>query len=151
MCGGIAVRWRTVSKELTEQFGLVTTKIGTEERVLHFSFRDPLPRLPAYYQGKLGIYLWGNRDDKESHLPKTGWCKVESLEAGKWDRLHPESVEIPAIMGREEGVWFPIEKGMKGILVKDEREVPHVFMLTQTATPEYLLMTKHERMPVFLS
>ena len=151
MCGGIAIQWKTVPQNLREQHGIAPTRIGTEERVIQFHFRDRKPLLPAIRNSELDIYPWGNRDDKTSRLPRTGWCKSESLEQGKWDYLKPESVEIPAIMGLEKGVWFEIDGGLKGILVNDEAETPHVFMLTQPASSEYIELTMHERMPVFLN
>jgi hypothetical protein len=150
MCGGIAIHWKGVSQELADRYGLLPTSVGTEERMIRFQYRDPIPLLPAYEKGELGIYLWGNRNDQESKLPHTGWCKVESLHAGKWNFLHPEPVDIPAAMGLEKGVWFPIDTGMRGILVSDENAEKHVFMLTQPADSAYLALTKHERMPVFL-
>ncbi|MBU2214082.1 hypothetical protein KKC44_02255 [Patescibacteria group bacterium] len=149
MCGGIAVQWKTIPQNLREQYGIAPTKIGTEERVIQFHFRDRKPLLPAFRNSALDLYPWGNRDDKELRLPRTGWCRLESSEQGKWDYLKPEPVEIPAIMGLEKGVWFEIDKGIKGILVNDETEAPHVYMLTQSASPEYIELTKHERMPVF--
>ncbi|MEK7218361.1 MAG: hypothetical protein AAB728_02755, partial [Patescibacteria group bacterium] len=151
MCGGITVHWRSIPQELAQQYGLLPVSVGSEERVLRFHFRDPVPRLPALFRGKLGLYAWGNRDNKESRLPKTGWAKAESVDAGKWNWLHPEPVEIPASRGVEKGVWFPIAEGIRGILVKDEKDLPHVYMLTQAASPKYAAKTKHERMPVFLT
>jgi hypothetical protein len=93
--------------------------------------------------------VWGNRDDRTSRLPRTGWCRLESFEEGKWNHLQPESVDIPALMGVERGVWFSIDGGMKGFLVHDEQNNMHIYMLTQQATPEYEAHTHHARMPVF--
>ncbi len=150
MCGGITVHWQTVPQELAQQYGFLPVSVGSQKHVLRFLYRDPVPRLPAFFHDQLDIYPWGNRDNKQSRLPKTGWAKAESVDQGKWNWLHPEPVEIPASHGVERGVWFPIEKGMRGLLVKDEQDRPHVYMLTQAASPEYAAMTKHERMPVFL-
>ena len=99
---------------------------------------------------RLAIYPWGNRDDAASRLPRTGWCRLESLEAGHWGRLRPEPVDIPASLGLEKGVWFQIAEGIRGILVEDERGLPHVYMLTQPASHYYQVMTRHDRMPVLL-
>ena len=68
-------------------------------------YTDPVVQLPVVHDGQLVIYEWGNRGNKESKLPRTGWCRNESLEAGKWRWLSPEPVEIPADFGLEKGVW----------------------------------------------
>lgn len=150
MCGGLAINKNIVEQKLREKFDVPLTTMEGRSDLVRFQYRDRIPLLPALYHGELDVYFWGNRDDKMSILPRTGWCKVESLHAGRWKRFHPEDVEIPASMGLERGVWFPIEKGMRGILVQDEQKMGHVFMLTQPASMDYLALTKHERMPVFL-
>ena len=82
-----------------------------------------------------------------SSLIRTGWCRTESLEAGKWKWLRPQAVVIPADFGLEKGVWFQVIQGMKGVVVYDELERLHVYMLTQPASHYYEIMTKHDRMP----
>ena len=64
--------------------------------------------------------------------------------------VNPERVIIPANFGLEKGVWFPIEQGIRGIVVRDEQQRPHVYMLTQKASESYLAMTKHDRAPVLV-
>jgi hypothetical protein len=59
-------------------------------------------------------------------------------------------VEIPVSFGLEKGVWFQINQGIQGVLVHDEEEMPHVYMLTQSATHYYKIMTRHGRMPMLL-
>ena len=59
-------------------------------------------------------------------------------------------MDIPAALGLEKGVWFLITEGIRGILVRDERDMPHVYMLTQPASHYYQIMTRHNRMPVLL-
>jgi hypothetical protein len=110
-------------------------------------YTDPVVELPVMHNGQLAIYEWGNRGNKESKLPRTGWCRSESLEAGKWRWLRPELVEIPADFGLEKGVWFQIVEGLRGVVVADEQERPHVYMLTKPASHYYATMTKHDRMP----
>jgi len=117
---------------------------------LRFLYRDPRAELPAWRGNRLAIYAWGNRDNPASRLPRTGWCRLESLEAGRWRHLGPQPVEIPAALGLEKGVWFQITEGIRGILVEDEKGLPHVYMLTQPASHYYQVMTRHDRMPVLL-
>lgn len=59
-------------------------------------------------------------------------------------------MKISALFGLEQGVWFHIKEGMEAILVNDEKGKPHVYMLSQPASHYYQVMTRHERMPVFL-
>lgn len=154
MCAGLAVERRSIPNELIKKYNLeeriVSRKEGAEEEI-HFQFyRAPTAIIPAYYGGLLDIFEWGNRNNKQSKLPKTGWCRKESLEQGKWNYLQPEEVDIPAAFGLEKGVWFQITEGMKGIIVKDEQGKPHIYMLTQPASHYYEVMTRHDREPIFI-
>ena len=153
MCKGISILKARLRQELFEQYELahrVTLRGEGTEPELHFMYTDPVVQLPVVHDGQLVIYEWGNRGNKESKLPRTGWCRNESLTAGKWRWLSPEPVEIPADFGLEKGVWFQINQGMRGIVVRDEIQQPHVYMLTQQASHYYQTMTKHERMPILI-
>lgn len=148
MCKGISILKSRLRQELFEQYELeqrVTQRGGQEE--LHFMFTDPVVQLPVMCDGQMMICEWGNRGNKESRLPRTGWCRTESLETGKWRWLSPEPVEIPAEFGLEKGVWFQIIRGIRGVLVEDEHQEPHVYMVTKAASHYFATMTKHDRMP----
>lgn len=97
---------------------------------------------------KARLVSWGNRD-KNIKLPKTGWAKSESINSGKWDYLKPEEVIIPAIKGYEKGLWFPIGKGIKGIVVDKDGE-QRIYMVTRQSSAEYQALTKHDREPDIL-
>lgn len=152
MCAGLAVERRNIPDHLVQKYQLdkrlVTRGEGPQE--VHFLFRAPTAILPYWNGNQLDICLWGNRDDKTSKLPRTGWCRMESVEDGKWQHLRPETVDIPCSFGLEKGVWFQINEGIKGMLVRDEKGQPHVYMLTQPASHYYNVMTRHDRMPVFI-
>jgi len=153
MCLGISVSWRVLSDELIERHALqaqIFTRGPDADREVHFLYRDPRPRLPVWRDYVLDVMTWGNRDDKRSRLPRTGWCRRESLEAGRWQHLSPQPVLIPANFGLAKGVWFHVAEGMEGILVRDERSRPHVYMLTQPSSRYYEVMTNDPRMPVFV-
>jgi hypothetical protein len=153
MCGGIALNRRDIPEELITKHHLtsrITKRSEESEEEIQFLFRDTTPLLPVWLNTTLSLVLWGNRDKKHSRLPRTGWARKESIEEGKWQYLQPEDIEIPAAFGLEKGVWFQIAEGMKGILVHDEDEHPHVYMLTQPASHYYQTMTRHTRMPVFI-
>ena len=153
MCAGLAVERRAIPNALIERYNLhdriVKRKEGADEEI-HFLFRAKKALLPVWIGNELEILEWGNRDNKLSKLPHTGWARIESIEKGLWQHLRPEEVEIPAAFGLEKGVWFQINEGMKGILVRDEKKLPHVYMLTQQASHYYEVMTRHNREPVFI-
>ncbi|MDB4978429.1 MAG: hypothetical protein JWM56_615 [Candidatus Peribacteria bacterium] len=152
MCAGLALPLekfdeKTIARHRLEERTLVHSD-GTRE--VRFLFRSPKALLPVLTDGSLDIYEWGNRDNKESRLPHTGWCRVESLSSGKWNFLHPEAVVIPAASGVEKGVWFEVPgQGIQAVKVYDEEKQPHVYMLTQPATEKYRTLTRHDREPVF--
>lgn len=149
MCGGIAIARDSIPDAMLDEIrDKITTRDGIEE--IRFQYRDKVPLLPVWKDSEFLIIEWGNRGNKLSRLPQTGWAKTESIEAGKWKYLKPEPVKIPALFGLEQGVWFHIKEGMEGILVNDEKGKPHVYMLSQPASHYYQVMTRHERMPVFL-
>ena len=151
MCTGIALPIDELPEELVRrhQHRLFLREPGTT-RELRFLYRDPRAELPVWYGSRLVVYPWGNRHNKTSALPRTGWCNLESLEDGYWQYLGPEPVEIPAVLGLERSVWFLIGEGIRGILVRDEHRWPHVYMLTQPASHYYQIMTRSPRMPVLL-
>jgi hypothetical protein len=53
-------------------------------------------------------------------------------------------------MGLENGVWFRIREGIRGVLVRDENEVDVVYMVCEPATHYYEVMTRSKRMPVLI-
>jgi hypothetical protein len=83
-------------------------------------------------------------------LPQGGWCENEQLEAGRWQWLQPEQVTIPANFGRQSGRWYLIDSGVRGVLVKDGRGVPHVYVLAEPASHYYHIMARHDRMPLLV-
>ena len=101
-----------------------------ERRFLH---RDAERVLPLGYEGRLRLARWG------------GW-----VEEGKWAAREPEPVEIPATMGLEGGVWFKIQQGIRGVLVKDDGGNAAVYVVCEPASHYYEVMTRSKRMPVLI-
>jgi hypothetical protein len=152
MCRALSILKNLIRQELFEQYQLarlVHQRGEVEEIWFDYADRSQRIVIPAMVDGELGIYDWGNRSGK-AKLPKTGWCQQESLEAGKWRWLNPQPVDIPANFGLEKGIWFAIEQGIRGILVRDETQHPHVYMLTQPASHYFEVMTRHDRMPMLI-
>ena len=109
---------------------------------------DPGALLPVEQHGRLSLVPWGN--SKIEGLPRTGFCKIESLEKGKWAWLQPERVKIMASLARTKGIWFEVRHAISGIMVRDREGNPHCYMLTQPATHYFKTMTGAERMPILL-
>ena len=117
------------------------------ETELRFSYGHSKPLIPAVLDGQLDCYEWGNRDRTDTRLPKTAWCRQESLQTGKWAKLSPKFVRIPALYGMENGHWFKFEQSLEGILVHDEGGQPHVYMVTEEASDWYRYKLGNKRMP----
>ena len=153
VCSGISLAWRELPASLIERHHLhdrVVVRHEGGDREIQFLFRNRHPLIPAWSADQLGIYEWGNRSNRKSRLPRSGWVSVEDLEAGHWRSLNPEEVDIPATLGLDRGIWFQIKEGVRGILVRDETSRQHVYMLTEPASHYYNVMTRHTRMPVFI-
>lgn len=153
MCAGLTLSLTAVDERLIAQRGLADRIVKQDDGslALRFLFRDREALLPVNLDGLTTIVLWGNRDKRDSKLPHTGWCRVESLSEGKWNWLHPKEVEIPAERGLEKGVWFSVPgHAIRGVLVEDTAGARHAYMLTQAATEKYRQMTGHDREPVFV-
>src|SRR5947209_942404 len=131
MFGGVALPWSALPLEMLEQPD-VQRRIHERggEREIQFHFRDHLPILPVWHEGRLRLVTWGNRRRGGSrHPPCTGWTWLATVEAGGWLHAGAVAVDIPAIMGLDNGVWFAIREGIRGLLVTDENQVERVFVI----------------------
>lgn len=108
----------------------------------------PKASLLIEHQGSYQWLPWGNK--KEPQLPKTGFCKEESLREGKWQWLHPQQVRIVASAAWANGVWFQVKVGIHGLLIQDSKGQRRVYMLTREATHYYSIMTGSKRMPALM-
>ena len=70
-----------------------------------------------------------------------------TLAKGGWGRSTVEAVVIPATLGLDNGVWFSVREGVKGVVVRDERGDPVVYVLIEPATHYYQVMTRSQWMP----
>jgi hypothetical protein len=151
MFGGIALSWSSLPLEMIEQDDLrrrVHERGG--EREVQFLFRDYRPLLPVWHEGYLRLVSWGNRRRQSRQLPCTGWTWLTTVEAGGWSNFNAEAVDIPASMGMENGVWYQIRQGIRGLLVYDERGEARVYMICEPASYYYRVMTRSHWMPVLI-
>lgn len=148
MCGGIGFNPNLISEEellrfFTQEEVDYFFKTG-EAQIFFWSIR---PVLPAETAGAVHLFDWGNRD-KNIDLPKTGWARIESLEAGRWNYLNPVEVIIPASRGYEKKIWFNTPDKLKGVIVEKDGN-QRIYMITKPADQDYINLTGHDRMPVF--
>jgi hypothetical protein len=149
MCGGVRFKYdERLEPALQEIFTGEQLAQARQSGVVQSVFWQPRPVLPVQFGDDLRLLDWGNRDEGLK-LPKTGWVRVESLEAGKWNYLRPREVVIPAFQGVEKKVWFAIDHGIRGYLVQRDG-MERVYMLTVPPTPEYRALTGHDRMPALI-
>ena len=155
MCRAISILKSRINLELIEEYNLESFARQRAEKaeieiVFDYAARVQIPYLPVIHDGQLRIYEWGNRSKKAQGVYETGWCRLDSLEAGKWKWQQPEEIVIPAQFGLENGIWFSVTEGMKGVVVKDRQQQWHAYLLTQQASVYYANMTKSDRMPVLV-
>ncbi len=74
MCVGVALDGSELPVELIERHGLSARmhKRGGEREV-RFLWRHRPALLPVWWDGRLHVVRWGNRDRAERRLPPTGW------------------------------------------------------------------------------
>jgi hypothetical protein len=120
------------------------------EPEVRFLLHDRQRVLPVWLDGRLQVVRWGNRRGQSRRLPCTAWTRLETVEAGGWGDREPIPVVIPATMGVDRGVWFAIREGVRGVVVRDERGRPVVYVLVETASHYYQVMTRSVWMPVLV-
>ncbi len=151
MCQGIAVAYSEFPLDLIEQYRLdkrIHDRGG--EREVRFLYRDARPALPVWYDGQLRLVRWGSRRGQTVALPATGYTWLATVEAGGWAAVGGVEVLIPATLGLENGVWYRIRQGIRGVLVEDESGRPCVYLMVEPASHYYRTMTKSTRMPVLV-
>ncbi len=148
---GLALIRREMPDELIALHQLrsrIVRRCQAADEEVYFVDQHCVPLLPVWVDGQFLILPWGNRNPN-SKLPRTGWCRQESLEEGSWRWLHPLPVEIPASYGCDRGVWYVVNEGLRGVIVQEQhRRV--VYPLSQQSTHYYEVMTRNRRMPVFI-
>src|SRR5262245_22581215 len=109
MCAGIALAWSELPTELIGRHGLERRAHHRGgEREVRFLYRDRVPRLPVWRDGRLQVVRWGNGRGQSRFLPRTGWTWLETIRDGGWRGLDAVPVDIPATLGYERGVWYRV-------------------------------------------
>ena len=144
---GLALPFSDLPLDLIEQYELsrlVHERGGEKEFRFLRQVRNAI--LPVRCDGQMQIVSWGCRT---KHFPKTGYTWLATVEAGEWTAYEAQPVEIPAVAGLHNGVWFRIRQGVRGLIVEAD-EVRAAYMLVEPASYYYKIMTRSERMPVLI-
>ncbi len=151
MCDGIALARSELPTELIGRHGLdhrAYSRGGEPE--IRFFYRDRRPQLPIRRDGQLQIVRWGNGRGQSRFLPRLGWTWESSIDDGEWRHLDPVYVDIPTTLAVDQGVWYRVRQGIRGLLVPDERGFAVAYMICEPSTHYYQIMTRNPRMPVLI-
>ena len=144
---GIALPFSDLPLELIERYDLskqLHERGGEKE--LRFLWRVRNAILPVRHDGQLLIVPWGCRG---GYLPRSGYTWLTTVEAGEWTVYEPQEIEIPAIAGLRNGVWFRIRQGVRGLLA-EAGEIRAAYMIVEPSTYYFKIMTRSDRMPVLI-
>jgi hypothetical protein len=143
MFSGVALAACGVPDDLVDRHGLARRVYDRGgEKEYQFLLRDGDRALPVWLDGRLQIAQWGTRRGQSDRLPLTAWTWLATFEAGGWRELGAEPVVIPATMGLDRGVWFHVTEGVRGVVARDERGEPVVYVLVEPSTHYYQVMTR---------
>src|ERR1051326_8926547 len=132
MCTGIALAYSELPAELIQQYQLESRVYDRGgEKEIRFLARHANRVLPIWHEGQLRIVRWGCRRNQSKILPCTSWTWLSTIEERRWADRHGYPVDIPATMGLENGVWFRIREGVRGVLVADEHGIDVVYMICE--------------------
>ncbi len=144
---GLALPYSDVPVRLIEQHQmdrLVHDRGGEKEIRFMRQVRNAM--LLIREDGQLKVLPWGCRNGK---LPRSGFTWLSTVEAGNWGVYHARSVEIPAVFGLHNGVWFKIQQGIQG-LVAEVDDTAAAYMIVEPSTYYYKIMTRATKMPVLI-
>ena len=154
MCLGVAMAASDVPTEMVGRCGLARRLHlrGGRREEYRFFYRGRRPRLPVIRDGQLFFPRWGNGRGQSRMLPRTGWTWLETIRAGGWRRFGAIPVDVPCRYGFDgRGVWYVIRRGIRGLLVPDERGHAVAYLVCEPASHYYHVMTGATRMPVFIT
>lgn len=118
-------------------------------------FPNPYAELPVLKNdGSLDYIRWGRREKQPGELPLGGWCRLESLKKGIWDKYFPKhcKIRVDEFMERDRATgqshWFSVTKGsyIHGVIARSEDEI-RLYVVTIAAPDNDI----HDRWPRILN
>jgi hypothetical protein len=120
---------------------------GREEFQFHWWQKPGI--LPVRWDGKLTLLPWGCKNRRKPQ-PFGGWVSETQVESGMLAGASPFEVVIPANLGHQNGTWFLILQGIRGIVIETQ-DGPVVYMLMTGSTNYFRNMTEQSpTMPLFV-
>jgi putative SOS response-associated peptidase YedK len=134
--------------------GGVEFKNGDKTQRIYFP--QPKATLPVRLRsGQLTWLPWGRRESEAIALPPGGWARLESVQAGKWDKYQPQAVLIPAARfmekdhdGRSHWYAVPENEWLQGLVT---RYLGEARLYVVTLEPPQKLAVIHGRWPRLVS
>lgn len=119
-------------------------------------FPNPKAQLPVLTaDGDTELVQWGRREKQGGQLPVTGWARLDSIKAGKWQRCDPIPVKIPVLSFMEKDYqgqshWYDLTKDqfIQGLLAQAGSE-KRVYVVTVPPGAENAHI--HNRWPRIIS
>ena len=132
--------------------GVLYTYEGKDYRVY---FPNPGALLPVRMKdGGVSLLPWGRRKEQAGQLPMGGWARLDSINAGKWDRYFPTPTKIMVDQFMEKDIegrshWFLVTPGqwIQGLVAREHDE-QRVYVVT--IAPEFDDAV-HDRWPRILA
>lgn len=143
MCQAIRFMKNEFSDDILQKYHL---EVREDEVRSYFAKKNAY--LPVLLNGQNQLIRWGSKENIK--IPRTGFCKIESFKAGKWQWLHPTPATIIASSALVNGIWFQVKQGIQGLIVESQYGTRHCYILTQPSTHYFRTMTGSERMPVLI-
>lgn len=122
-------------------------------------FTSPNAKLPVRLRnGFIEELPWGRREKQRGGLPLGGWARLETVQAGYWDKWSPTPVKLPLVEFMERDVrgqecWYDLapSQWIQGLVASHgkERRVYVVTIDPAALIPESTEFT-HRRWPRIL-
>ena len=115
-------------------------------------FPNPKAALPVVLSnGAVEWVKWGRRKEEQAPFVQGGWARMDSIEAGKWDRYNPQPVTLAAQKFMEKDAekvshWIVVPQGfaIHALIVHNELD-KRLYIVTEDTPPEYSWV--HDRWP----
>ena len=134
MCTGISLGWSHIPTELKGRSLRRRVHHRDGKREVWFCYEDRTPRIPIRRDGQLQLVRWGNGRGQSRSLPRTGWTWMERVESGYWRHIGGTPVEIAATFAYDRGVWVHVRRGIRGLLVPDEKGWAVCYMICEPSS-----------------
>lgn len=131
-------------------------------------FPSPKAALPVARSDGAEWVKWGRRREEQAPGFIQGeWARIDSIEAGKWDKYSPEFVHLavqhfmkkgqtpvmdparPKAAPKKPSFWFdvPAGKAIQALIVRSEEGDARLYVVTEPTPEEYYRIIEHDRWP----